>query len=924
MKVDFTQFSILPVGQLVAFRVSARARNKRPGKVAGQLQNDAMVGRPRAMLGVLLGYCEKNRTCRWVWPLSDNMSIHTMKDITYTSDMTPLPMTQEYFPPSFKRKDDTSFNRVYNTMYWIHWEKERENQLANLPDFPDLEVVNSLDDTEEVKEEDNENENEEKEDNLISDDIIIDSNEFNYDDANFQQKDSSDLHHVVSPTNAGILGSFRPILGLYTNVGNNTDAKNENDVIKIDGVKYRSAIILLTHTDLQLFKDDLLFTFGEDVWLELKGNDYWTNSDEVFDAEEYTSDEVKQTQINTTSDTEIIDYIKYKKLKEKGNDISLNIQEKNIENTTNTFITLCFYSSAPMSPKVALRQPKPLAKAAEAAIRDEKNSLIANGVLRAVKYRDIPKDKRYRILRSFTFVTNKFDSSNNWIKSKARHVIDGSDQPEDTYNWTASPVVSRPCVYLLLQQSILWNNNLMTIDVTKAFQIPDETEELYVRMEDELYQLMRSLYGCKHSAWKWFIHIRRTMIDMGFSATQYDGGTLTWVQDDEVILVLAMHVDDMLVTWDPHNEWIVKKLTNGLEEHYEITTGDGTDFLGLSIESNEDFVYVSQPGYLETLGDELDIEKSIAESYNATWDKGGPTPWTNNVLTVMQETDHEPVPIKDYQKLIGLLNYAALLRTDVQPMVNKLSSYQVAPLKNHYKILVRICWYLRSTSTEGLKLSRPSLTNGELCLWASSDASYNSKDGTSHVGHTISVGCNNGPILAISKRHPTVSTSSAEAELKGFTFCAQNVDWITNILKSVYRIKNIGTAIIEVDNEPAIKAVIGANLTKNLKHISSKYLYARLAYQERRMLFVYCKTDFLLSDALTKPLAGLKFFLFKLRLLGEYVEAHHNRELILPDKNKTKLYTGNIRQITALLTFATEKIYEMSVENVGEDEISIY
>ena len=150
------------------------------------------------------------------------------------------------------------------------------------------------------------------------------------------------------------------------------------------------------------------------------------------------------------------------------------------------------------------------------------------------------------------------------------------------------------------------------------------------------------------------------------------------------------------------------------------------------------------------------------------------------------------------------------------------------------------------------------------------------------------------------------------------------MDWITNILKSVYRIKNIGTAIIEVDNEPAIKAVTGANLTKNLKHISSKYLYARLAYQERRMLFVYCKTDFLLSDALTKPLAGLKFFLFKLRLLGEYVAEHHNRELILPDKNKTKLNTGNIRQITALLTFATEKIYEMSVENVGEDEISIY
>lgn len=80
----------------------------------------------------------------------------------------------------------------------------------------------------------------------------------------------------------------------------------------------------------------------------------------------------------------------------------------------------------------------------------------------------------------------------------------------------------------------------------------------------------------------------------------------------------------------------------------------------------------------------------------------------------------------------------------------------------------------------------------------------------------------------------------------------------------------------------------------------------------------------MLSDALTKPLAGANFFQFKARLLGEYVAEHHNRELILPDKNKTKLYTCNIRKITTLSTFATKKNCEMSVEDVGEAEISIY
>jgi hypothetical protein len=385
-----------------------------------------------------------------------------------------------------------------------------------------------------------------------------------------------------------------------------------------------------------------------------------------------------------------------------------------------------------------------------------------------------------------------------------------------------------------------------------------------------------------------------------------------------------MHVDDILITWHPDHDWIIHKLEEGLRQKYKITTGDGTDFLGLSIRSEKDYVYISQPGYFATLGDELNIEDSIAKSFNTSWSKDGCTPWPNNVLNVMQETNHDPVPIKDYQKLIGLLNYAALLRTDIQPMVNKLSSYQVRPLKNHYKILVRICWYLRNTSEEGLKLSYPTLTNGKYTLWASCDASYNNNDGKSQIGLTVTVGCDNGPILASCIRNPTVCTSSSDAELKGFTYCAQNVDWVVNILKGVYRIKDLGATIIEVDNKPAVSAVVGANLTKNLKHIPPKHLYARLAYQERRMLFVHCKTDYLLSDALTKPLSGSKFLTFKSRLLGEHVKEHYKRELTLP--NGDKLITGNFRNIARALSvfIKKEELEDCLREDVEEDEISIY
>ena len=61
-----------------------------------------------------------------------------------------------------------------------------------------------------------------------------------------------------------------------------------------------------------------------------------------------------------------------------------------------------------MSPKAAMKQKDPyLVAAAEKAIKEERESLIENGVLKTVRWSQIPKDKRYRILRAFTFVVNK-------------------------------------------------------------------------------------------------------------------------------------------------------------------------------------------------------------------------------------------------------------------------------------------------------------------------------------------------------------------------------------------------------------------------------------------------------------------------------------------------------------------------------------
>ena len=72
--------------------------------------------------------------------------------------------------------------------------------------------------------------------------------------------------------------------------------------------------------------------------------------------------------------------------------------------------------------------------------------------------------------------------------------------------------------------------NLKDMDVPKAFQIPEQEEELYIRMENgEFYKLLRA-YGCKHSAWKFYVLLRKVLIDSGWQPTQYDGGTMTYAR----------------------------------------------------------------------------------------------------------------------------------------------------------------------------------------------------------------------------------------------------------------------------------------------------------------------------------------------------------------------------------------------------------
>ena len=141
----------------------------------------------------------------------------------------------------------------------------------------------------------------------------------------------------------------------------------------------------------------------------------------------------------------------------------------------------------------------------------------------------------------------------------------------------------------------------------------------------------------------------------------------------------------------------------------------------------------------------------------------------------------------------------------------------------------------------------------------------------------------------ISKKQATRSRSSTEAEIKAYNTCAATISYINNILQNVFLLDVDEPVIMEGDNKGAIACVTGPSVTQNLLHVENQYWYPRHMYADKKMVVVWCNTDQLLADALTKPLPPDKFLKFRKRLLGEDDQEDLVRTLIFPNNHEQTL-----------------------------------
>ncbi|KAL9273222.1 Serine/threonine-protein kinase AFC2-like protein [Drosera capensis] len=185
----------------------------------------------------------------------------------------------------------------------------------------------------------------------------------------------------------------------------------------------------------------------------------------------------------------------------------------------------------------------------------------------------------------------------------------------------------------------------------------------------------------------------------------------------------------------------------------------------------------------------------------------------------------------EFRSLVGALQYLSMTRPDIAYAVHLVSQFIQTPRMPHLLVVQRIYRYLQGTSSFGISL-RPSDLS---LLVAYSDANW-----------------------AGSKKQPTVSKSSTEAEYRAVAFTVADTLWICSLLAE------LGFPLVKhvrlfCDNVSASYLALNSVFHARSKHVAVDYHFVRERVSHGDLIVRYVPTHLQLANIFTKSLSSDRF-----------------------------------------------------------------
>lgn len=314
-------------------------------------------------------------------------------------------------------------------------------------------------------------------------------------------------------------------------------------------------------------------------------------------------------------------------------------------------------------------------------------------------------------------------------------------------------------------------------------------------------------------------------------------------------MYVILYVDDILIAAE--NEKQIENFITALKKRYEVNhLGEAKFYLGIEIQQlhNGEFM-LSQESKINDL----------VKKFNLTEAKPTYTPLEVNYYGQTGEENILPNNEK-YRQAIGTLLYiAGVSRPDIAAPVHILSRRCENPRQKDWNSVKKVIRYLNSTKKLKLKIS--SEQKPVLSIYCDADYGSDKSDRKSTSGILITLGTN--AIQWKSKKQTCVALSSAEAEYIALTEGCRELKHMLTLLEDLDLKQSLPVPIYE-DNQSTIKLAQSEKLSSKVKHIDIKRHYIHDLVNKSEIKLVYCPTEMMAADLLTKPMPKVR--LEKLRL----------------------------------------------------------
>ena len=430
-------------------------------------------------------------------------------------------------------------------------------------------------------------------------------------------------------------------------------------------------------------------------------------------------------------------------------------------------------------------------------------------------------------------------------KYKARLVAMGFRQIHGIdYDETFAPTASIPALRVALVMACVFSMSLYHLDVKTAFLNSVLRHDIIVKLPEgfdfkgaKYARLKKSLYGLKQAAMDWYDTSDEFI--MGFDSrikrSTYEP-CLYYILDAEVKFIILVHVDDYLVGCN--NQKFYDRFLQAFGTAFTISDLGGLHhILQMAVEVKDHTIKLSQKRHIADLCDK----------YNVTGVKNVDTPMIVGLqLKKLPEEDYS-VP---FRPLLGsLLWIARCTRPDIMFAVIFLSQYSSCYGKEHYKALLRVLQYLRTTIDNDLCMKVQRDTKDiHLMVVSDSDWAHNEVDRKSYSGCVVYMcGC---PVFWRTCKQATVATSSTQAEYYAMSEAATEVLHIYNLTKELTKV----TEPIEMHVDNLGAAFLGdkAITTRLSKSIDIRYHFIRDWIKRKVISLFYRETKENEADILTK------------------------------------------------------------------------